>query len=144
MSSTRMRGNKLALTFGSPGQNYWADATSVVLDNEESEDDVLTYEDAAGAGNRQYFFTVSAIQSTDPSSFWSYVWENEGQSVAFTYAPHGNEVATAEKPHFIGTCKIGAKPAIGGEASRTNTYTFETRFDIEGAPVLDRGDEESS
>ena len=140
MGSTRMRGNALALKFGSPAENYWADATSVVLDNEESDSDVVTFEDAAGGdAARQYFFSITAIQSTDESSFWSYVWENAGNVVAFTYAPHGNTEPEPGKPHFLGTCRIGPKPAIGGEAGRTNTYTFETRFDIESGPVKDIG-----
>lgn len=140
MGSTRIKGNKLALTFGSPGTDYWADHTTVVLENEESESDVLTFEDAAGGdAGRQWFFTLAAVQSTATGSFWRYLWENTGETVAFTYAPHGNEVATADEPHFIGTCKIGPKPSIGGEASRTAPYTFETRLDVETGPTMDTG-----
>lgn len=141
MGSTRIKGNKLALKFGSPGTDYWADATSVVLENEEKESDVVTFEDAAGSSgsDRQWFFTLSAIQSTQTTSFWRYLWENTGEVVAFTYAPHGNTVATADQPHFLGTCKIGPKPSIGGKASRTAEYTFEARLDVETGPVLDEG-----
>ena len=140
MGSTRIKGNKLALRFGSPGTDYWADATSVVLENEEAEDDVLTFEDAAGGdAGRQWFFTLAAIQSTQPTSFWRYLWENTGEIVAFTYAPHGHEVASNTQPHFLGTCKIGPKPSIGGEASRTAPYTFEARLDVETGPTMDTG-----
>lgn len=140
MGSTRIKGSKLGLTFGSPGENYWADATSVVLDNEEKESDVLTFEDAAGGdAGRQWFFTISAVQSTATGSFWRYLWENTGEVVPFTYAPHGNETATAEQPHFLGTCKIGPKPTVGGDASRTAEYVFETRLDVETGPTLDEG-----
>lgn len=140
MGSTRIKGNKLALQFGSPGEDYWADHTSVVLDNEERESDVTTFEDAAKAGDaRQWFFTLSAIQSTATGSFWRYLWENTGEVVPFTYAPHGNEEPTENEPHFIGTCKIGPKPSVGGEASATGEYTFETRLDVETGPTLDTG-----
>lgn len=142
MGSTRIKGSKLALKLGTPGIDYWADATSVVLDNEESDTDVLTFEDAAaGDGDRQYFFTITAIQSTAQDSFWRYVWASTGEVVPFTYAPHGNEVATADQPHFVGTCKIGPRPSVGGEASRSRSaaYTFETRFDVETGPTLDDG-----
>lgn len=140
MGSTRIKGNALALKFGSPAEDYWADATSVVLENEEKDSDVTTFEDAKNAGDaRQWFFTLSAIQSTAKTSFWRYLWENTGQVVAFTYAPHGNEVATEDQPHFIGTCKIGAKPSVGGEAGQTTQYTFDARLDVETGPTLDIG-----
>lgn len=141
MGSTRIRGNRLALTFGSPGVDYWADHTAVTLENEEKDTDVLTFEDASGSGDsdRQWFFTLEAVQSTATGSFWRYLWENTGEVVAFTYAPHGNETPTADQPHFLGTCKIGPKPSIGGEASRTGEFTFETRLDVETGPTLDDG-----
>lgn len=136
--STRIKGNKLALQFGST--DYWADHTSVVLDNEEKDSDVTTFEDAANAGEqRQWFFELAAIQSTAEESFWRYLWENTGEEVAFTYAPHGNEEPTKDQPHMVGNVKIGPKPSLGGDASATGEYTFETRLDIIGTPVLDDG-----
>ena len=143
MGSTRIRGGKIALTFGSgaSAEDYWADATNVVLENEESESDVVTFEDAENEdGARQFFFTLAAIQSTQTGSFWRYLWENTGEVVPFTFAPHGNETPTADQPHFLGTCRIGPKPSIGGEAGRTNTHTFETRLDVETGPTMDTGE----
>lgn len=140
MSSTRIKGNRLALTFGSPGTDYWADATSVVLDNEEDDSGVTTFEDAASDDTgRKWFFTVGAIQSTATGSFWRYLWESTGDVVPYTYAPHGNEDPSEDQPHFIGTCKIGPKPSVGGEASRTDEFTFEVRLDVETGPTLDTG-----
>ncbi|MFD1505260.1 hypothetical protein FE374_09375 [Georgenia yuyongxinii] len=141
MGSTRIKGNKLALKFGSPAEDFWADATSVVLENEEtSGDGVITFENAAQVDDsRQWFFTLSAIQSTAATSFWRYLWDNTGETVAFTYAPHGNADPTDSEPHFIGTCKIGPKPSVGGEASATGEYTFETRLDVVTGPTLDVG-----
>lgn len=137
-SSTRIKGNKLALKFGDT--DHWADATSVVLDNEEGESDVVTFYDAANPGNnRQWFFELSAIQSTEQNSFWRYLWENTGEEVAFTYAVHGNETPSADQPHLIGIVKIGPKPALGGDASETGTYTFDTRLDVVGTPTIDDG-----
>ena len=137
MVNPRVKGSALALSFG--GTDFWADATSVVLDNEEASSDVTTFADAAAGGARQEFFTITAIQSTATGSFWSYVHANSGATVAFRYAPHGNAVATADEPHVLGMVKIGPKPALGGEAGKTTEYTFETRFDVVGATTLDRG-----
>lgn len=130
--STRIKGAQLALEFG--GTDYWADATSVVLENEDSSG-ALTFEDASLGGARQFYFTVSAIQSTDASSFWSYLWANTGEIVNYTYAPHGNETPTADKPHFTGTVKIGAKPAMGGDAGINNEFVFTTRLDCQEEPT---------
>jgi len=132
--STRIKGAQLALEFG--GTDYWADATSVVLDNEDA-GAATTFEDASLGGARKFFFTISAIQSTTASSFWNYVWANTGEVVAYTYAPWGNATPTADQPHFTGTVKIGAKPAIGGDAGVNNEFTFTTRFDCEEAPTLE-------
>lgn len=138
-SSTRIRGKALRLEID--GVDHWADVTSVVLDNEEADSDTVTFYDASQGGSRTYFLTINAIQSTDEASFWSSVWDNSGTDVPFVFAPHGNETATAAQPHFIGTCTIGPKPAVGGEAGAQNTYTFETRFDVVGVPVKDDGSE---
>lgn len=131
-TSTRIKGGALSLKLGAT--DYWADATNVVLESEDA--DVITFYDASVAG-RQFFFTVDAIQSTESGSFWSYVWANSGANdIAFVYAPHGNATATADKPHFEGTLRIGAKPSIGGTAGASTTFTFSTRFDVNGEPEL--------
>lgn len=138
MGSTRIRGTKLALTLGSPGTDYWADITSYSLANDEAEADVTTFEDAQAGGSRQFILSGSAVQSTDAASFWKYVWENTGESVAFTLAPHGNETATTAQPHFIGTVTIGPKPTLGGDAG-PGAFTFDFEWDVDGEPVLDDG-----
>lgn len=136
--SKGIKGNKLALKLGADDKDYWADLSNVVLSNEDA-DDVLTFYDASQGGVKQWFFEISAISSTDTESFWRYVWENTGEEVAFTYAPHSNEVASEEQPHFIGFVKIPAKPSMGGEASIKGQYSFDTRFDLVGEPTLDVG-----
>lgn len=141
MGSTRIRGRQLKLLVGTPPVDQYADTTSVILDNEEADEDVVTFEDASQPGGaRQEFLTIAGIQSTDPDSLWDYCWENEGDEIAFTYAPHGNETPTAAQPHFIGTATIGPRPTLGGEAGRSNTYTFETRWDVVGKVTKDIGD----
>lgn len=135
--STRIKGSALALSIG--GVDYWADATSVLLDNEEASSDVTTFADAAAGGARLEYFTIGAIQSTATDSFWSFVRENVGAEVPFRYAVHGNAVATADQPHVLGTVKILTAPPLGGEAGATTEYTFETRFDVVGKTTLDRG-----
>lgn len=131
--STRIKGAQLSLELG--GDDYWMDATSVLLDNEDSTA-AVTFEDASLGGARQFFFTVSAIQSTDTASLWSYLWANTGEIVNYTYAPHGNASPSTSQPHFTGTVKIPAKPAIGGDAGTANTFTFTVRMDCQEVPTL--------
>lgn len=135
--STRIKGKALGLTIGTV--DYWADLSNVVLDNEEAEDDVTTFADAAeGGGARQYFITANGITSTDVESFWRHAWEHAGESgIAYVFAPHGNAVPTAAQPHFIGTLTLGPRPPIGVEAATTST--FEVRMECDGVPVLDDG-----
>ncbi|AQX81482.1 hypothetical protein BWO91_17295 [Plantibacter flavus] len=133
-SSTRIAGKKLALKLGTPVVDHWQDVTQWLLTNEEADSAVTTFADAAAGGSRQYLLNVSGIQSTDTASFWSLVWDKSGTDVAFTVAPHGNAAPSATQPHFIGTCTVGPKPDIGGEAG-AEAYTFDTVFKVIGVPV---------
>lgn len=135
--SARIKGKKIAIIVN--GVDYWQDITSCTFDNEEAGSDVTTFADANAGGARQHFATVGAIQSTQTSSFWRFVWANTGAEFAYKYAPHGNAVATADEPHLVGTLRIGAKPPLGSEAGLDNTSVFETRFDTLEEPVLDEG-----
>lgn len=142
MGSPRIKGNKLpVLTLGSPGAEYAADLISAVITNEEADSDVITFEDAAAGGSRQFLFNGTAIQSTAAASLWTYAWDNTGDEVAFTYAPHGNAVATVSEPHFVGIVKVGPKPDIGGEASTSasSAFTWEFSWSIVGDITKDDG-----
>lgn len=132
--STRIKGTALKLVID--GVDHYADCTSVVLDNEEAAANVVTFADAAAGGSRTFFFTISAIQSTDTTSFWRDLWDSTGTIVDYTYAPHGNTTPTTSQPHFEGTVKIPAKPSIGGEAGIDTEYTFEVRMDCQETPTL--------
>lgn len=143
MGSTRIKGNKKPfLEIGAPGAEYATDLISYSFENEEADADTVTFEDAENGGGRTHYLRGSAIQSTDAESFWRYVWANSGASeIPFTVAPHGNEVATADQPHLIGTLNIGPKPTLGAEAStsRTSASSFDFEFEIDGEPTLDTG-----
>lgn len=143
MGSPRIRGNKKPqLTIGTPGADRSADVISWLIENEEADSDVVTFEDAANGGGRQFKLTGSAIQSTESAAFWRYVWENSGEEgVPYTIAPHGNAAPSKDQPHFVGTLSIGPKPQIGGEASAsaTSAFTFDYEFLIDGEPTMDTG-----
>lgn len=133
----RIRGKALRLTLDST--DYYAAFTRCELDNEESRSEITTFYDAAQEGGAsQAFLSIEAVQDTSEDSLWSFLWEHTGEEVAFAYAPHGNETPTAAHPHVIGIARIGRRPKLGGQAGATNTYTFETRWDVV-SHTLDRG-----
>jgi len=135
--STRIKGKQLSLKIGTT--DYFADATAVTLENDEADNDTVTFADAAAGGGRKYTLKITGIQSTDEDSLWSFVWDNAGTDVAFTYAPHANATPSVDQPHFVGTVTVGPKPSIGGEAGTDTTFTFDTEWDVVGEPVLNRG-----
>ncbi|MGK0715145.1 IPT/TIG domain-containing protein [Leucobacter sp. W1153] len=137
MSSIRIKGNKLALSFG--GVDVWADVTAVTLENTDKDGGLTTFEDAAGTPSRQYLVKGTAIQSLQTSSFWRYAWANSGQTVAFRYAPKGNQTASADEPHFLGQVKIGPRPTVGGEAGTSNEFSFDFEWRVDGDPTMDEG-----
>jgi len=74
--STRIKANALKLTID--GDDYWADLSSVVMQSEDAANDVTTFADAASGNARDWFLTVSGIQSTESTSFWMAMWDNPG------------------------------------------------------------------
>lgn len=131
-SSPRIKGNQLLLTID--GKDYWADCSECFIETGKADKDTVTFADAAnGSGDVSYTLKFKAVQSTDPASFWSYIWDHAGETVPFVYAPHGNATPAADKPHFTGKVTIASKPKIGGAAG-ANTYDFEGEWQIEGTP----------
>lgn len=140
-TSTRIKANALSLKIA--GTDYWADLSSVMLQSEEAASDVNTFYDASLGGRRDWFFTVSGVQSTQDdasTSFWRAMWAAAGTEVAFIYAPHGNATPSVDQPHFTGTVRIPAKGSfmLGGEASADGTFSFDgVRMDVVGEVTLD-------
>lgn len=137
-TSTRIKANALQLTID--GTDYWADLSSVTMQSEDAANDVVTFYDASVGGGRDWFFTVSGVQSTASTSFWMAMWDAPGEEVAFVYAPHGNASASSTQPHFTGTVRLPARGSfiLGGEASADGTFSFDgVRMDIIGEPVKD-------
>ena len=133
IANGKYNGKSLSLTINAVEYNM--DCTSVVLNNEEADNDTQTFADLAAGGALQWFFEIEAVSDFGTGSLWNYVWSNSGASaVAFVFKPYGNATATPSKPHFTGTLNVGAKPPVGGAAGET--FKFEVRFDVDGTPLL--------
>ena len=127
----KYKGKDLSFLFGTQEVNV--EATVVRLDNEEADNDAVTFAELSQGGGRQWFLEVEAVSDYGTSSLWTYLWDNAGDEVTFTFKPYGNTTATASQPHFTGTCVLGPKPSVGGEAGEV--FAFEYRADVVGEPV---------
>lgn len=132
MAASKYKGKSLSITVDAVEYNM--DLTSIVLQNEEADDDATTFADLATGGAVQWFFEIEAVSDYSASSLWSFLWTSAGDSdVAFVFKPYGNATPTASQPHFTGTFNVGSKPAVGGTANEV--FTFEARLDVNGEPV---------
>ena len=132
MAASKYKGKSLSITVDSVEYNM--DLTSIVLQNEEADDDATTFADLATGGAVQWFFEIEAVSDYSEDSLWSFLWTSAGDSdVAFVFKPYGNATPTASQPHFTGTFNVGSKPSVGGTANEV--FTFEARLDVNGEPV---------
>lgn len=123
-----------------PAKSFGDEVKSCILQGENPDDSDLTFLEASTGGAQADKVAVKSIQSTVAASLWRFLWDNPGQEVAVVYGPHGNAVATADKPHFLMTVKLGIRPAIGGDARRTKErQDFETEWEVIDGPTIDDG-----
>lgn len=128
----KYKGKSLSITVDA--KEYNMDLTSVVLQNEEADDDATTFADLQAGGSVQWYFEMEAVADYSATSLWSFLWTEAGSSnKAFVFKPYGNALATPAQPHFKGTLNVGSKPPVGGEANEV--FTFEARLDVNGEPT---------
>lgn len=130
--ATKFKGKDLSLLFDGT-EEVNADGTSIVLDNEEADDDTTTFAELASGDPRQWFFQITAVSDYSDGTFWSVLWDNAGQDLAFVFKPYGNATATTSQPHFTGTATVVSKPPVGGGAG--DTWTYDARLDVIGEPL---------
>ena len=132
MARTRLKGQKITFSIG--GTDYTLDASSVLFTQEEADNDVETFADAAAGGSFVWKCQITALQSLEAASLHNFMWTNSGSTAAFVFAPAGNTTPSVTQPHFTGNLKLtGKRPDIGGEASSAgSTWTFDAEFDVDG------------
>lgn len=135
----RVRGDK-GIHFVIDEVDYFAEASSVeFVRNGESLRDPRTGRAYAVLGG-EWTLKLRAVQSTDPASLWSLLWDHEGERVTIIYAPHGRnlvsgkDTVTPEKPLFIATAMLGPAPILGGAAGAQD-YEFEVDILLDEKPV---------
>lgn len=132
MGSPRIKGNTLSLLVD--GIDYWTDATSVTMDSQTTEFQLLC--GRTETLRLRSWLDVDAIQSTADGSLWRLLWENQGRDVPFAYAPHGNAIPSTDHPHFTGILTLPAsRPSLGGAAGHDTEQTFTVRLHIAQGPL---------
>jgi len=124
----KYKGKDLSLTID--GTEVNVEGTSVLLENEEADNDAITFAELNAGTPMQWFITIEAVADYSATSVWSLLWDNSGSEVPFVFRPLGTG---AGKVEFTGTATITAKPPVGGTANEV--FTFEARLDVEGEPV---------
>jgi hypothetical protein len=135
MPSTRLKGSGLSFTVGTT--DFAPDATNVRLTWGDADSGTVTFADAANGTTQQATISGTMIQSLTGSSFWRYAYANTGKEIAFKYAPGLNTTATADKPIFSGTVRIGNRPDLGGDAQVSgDDWTADFEWKVIGDVVM--------
>lgn len=133
MSAIGGRKLNVKITGGSPSSLLFAGyLTNARWNAADSENDTVTFQDAAEGGAKDYFFQGSALQDdgADGSAFWTFVENNVGADVLVTIMPQGNTTASTTQPHRAQTCSVANFDGdfFGGDANPSTT--FKNGFDF--------------
>lgn len=130
--ATKFKGKNLSLMID--GDEVNDDIRSVVIDNEEADDDGQTFFEFTQGGSRTWTMVVEADSHYGDESLWRWIWDNVGTDATFILKPYGNAAPSTSQPHFTGTLTVGAEPAVGGTAGEA--FTFEYTFTLAAKPTL--------
>lgn len=151
----RVDGRNLRLTVGG-ATDLQCDSTSVLLDNEPADADLVTFADVIAGNDRRWFLTITALPDfsgrpppppgdtgppgLDPvpaygaGTFWELLWSTPAYTpIAYILNPHGVDVPTNDQPWFVGEATVDQKPPIGGAAA--SPWTFDARLTCTAPPT---------
>lgn len=118
---------------------YSVELTNARFSAADTDNDTITFADAAAGGAKDWFFNFTAIQDPSASTIWSQIFDNAGDDVAITYMPYGNAVPSATQPHFTATATIAQFDGdfLGGEANASPTakWTFDSSWKCAAKPA---------
>lgn len=128
----RVNGKNLSLTFGS--LDVKCEATSIVLDNEPADADLVTFADVIAGTDVRWFFAIAAYTDLGAGSWWELLWSTPAfTELPYLFKPYGNATATTAQPHFSGVVTVDRKPPVGDDAAKT--WAFDARLTCTAAPV---------
>jgi hypothetical protein len=116
------------LLFMVDGTDWWADCTSVTL--EQKQDYLRSVNGQVLVNQGSWAFHVKAVQSTHQGSLWRLLWAHALELVPVVYAPAGNTAPTPDEPFFTATVQLPSPPPLGGDADVNTTQTFGVTLTI--------------
>jgi len=121
------------------GDEYSAELTNARFSIADSDNDTVTFADAAAGGAKDWSFAFTAVQDAAADTIWSKIFDSAGTSAAITYMPYGNATPTATEPHFTATATISLPDGdfLGGDANASTTakQTFEASWPCAAKPT---------
>jgi hypothetical protein len=128
----RVNGKNLSLVIG--GVEVACVSSSVVLDNEAADAELVTFADVVNGTDRTWFFTITAWQDFAPGSFWDKLWTTPAFTpMTYLWKPYSNATASSAQPHFSGSVTLDQPPPLGGDAQQT--WGFSTRLTCTARPT---------
>jgi hypothetical protein len=125
----RLRGK--SIVFEVDNTEYSGGVSNVNFTNEVGELGFGDYEDSL-----TFRCQIVGFQDFAASSLHSKLYDNPGQTISITYAPHGNATASASQPHFTATGYAETLPAIGGAAGEYFVYDLNIILDAKPVRVI--------
>lgn len=122
----RLKGK--SIVFEVDGVQYEGSVKNVTVKNEIDQLGFGNYVDSL-----KFTLQVEGFQDHSSSSFWSHLYDNPGQTMNITYAPHGNETASSSQPHFTMSGYAETLPTLGGTAGEY--FVFDVNFMLDGKPA---------
>lgn len=116
-----------SIVFEINGTEYAGAASNVTFSSAVNTLGFGNYEDSL-----DFTCAVTGFQDTAANSFHSWLWENPGQTVNISYAPHGNATPSSAQPWFTATGYAEVVPDLGGAAGEF--FTFDINFILDGKP----------
>jgi hypothetical protein len=107
-ASTRIKATNIIFKIGST--DYACDANMVELTLDDAPGDVQTFCEVRVGG--QWTLALEGITSGEATSLYRVLWDNFGETVAFTVAPNGNTTPTDDEPHYIGSVVFDQLPPL--------------------------------
>jgi hypothetical protein len=127
-----LTGRNLYLDFA--GVQVCAETTNAVLGNEAADADTVTFADVANGTDRTWAFAVTGVADYSQGSLWSLLWDTgRFTEIPFVYKPYGDHEPSPDRPHFIGSVLVDAKPEVGGGAG--DIWTYDAKLVCTAPPV---------
>lgn len=123
----RLRGRNIV--FEIDGVEYQGATKTILFDSEVDEAGFGDYTDSL-----KFTLQVEGFQDYASSSLWRKLWDNPGVIMNVTFAPHGNDTATATQPHFTVTGYAEKLPQLGGSAGEY--FVFDVTVICTGKPTI--------